>query len=134
VADELKPCPNCGEAVKIERIGTLDGPEVVRISCCVRMSQSVGYNRETMENFWDEAATLLAGYWNARPVEDALRARVAELESAERFVPFVRAIRDAVKAKDLKMLTKATDGLLEAFALYEQRAEPRAPRGAEGES
>jgi hypothetical protein len=64
----------------------------------------------------------------------ALRARVAELESAERFVPFVRAIRDGVKAKDLKTLTKATDGLLEAFALYEQRAEPRAPRGAEGES
>jgi hypothetical protein len=67
---------------------------------------------------------------------EELTAELAEAREATAGLVMVRnarAERDGVKAKDLKTLTKATDGLLEAFALYEQQAEPRAPRGAEGE-
>lgn len=67
-ATELKPCPFCGEIpTKIE--ATRSRPAEV---LCANMAANC-------------IASRASGYieqWNTRPIEDGLRARVAELEAA----------------------------------------------------
>ncbi len=52
---ELKPCPFCGEPVEFNKFAE----KVVCEDC---------------------GATIYSDYWNTRPIEDALNARIAELE------------------------------------------------------
>ena len=51
----LKPCPFCGEPVEFNKFAE----KVVCEDC---------------------GATIYSDYWNTRPIEDALNARIAELE------------------------------------------------------
>ena len=52
---DLKPCPFCGEPVEFNKFAE----KVVCEDC---------------------GATIYSDYWNTRPIEDALNARIAELE------------------------------------------------------
>ena len=55
MSEELKPCPFCGEPVVFNKFAE----KVVCEDC---------------------GATIYSDYWNTRPIEDALNARIAELE------------------------------------------------------
>jgi len=55
MSEELKPCPFCGEPVEFNKFAE----KVVCEDC---------------------GATIYSDYWNTRPIEDALNARIAELE------------------------------------------------------
>jgi len=59
---ELKPCPFCGEPVVFNKFAE----KVVCEDC---------------------GATIYSDYWNTRPIEDALNARIAELEAERRWIP-----------------------------------------------
>ena len=59
---ELKPCPFCGEPVEFNKFAE----KVVCEDC---------------------GATSYSDYWNTRPIEDALNARIAELEAERRWIP-----------------------------------------------
>ena len=55
MSEKLKPCPFCGEPVEFNKFAE----KVVCEDC---------------------GATIYSDYWNTRPIEDALNARIAELE------------------------------------------------------
>ena len=56
MSEKLKPCPFCGEPVEFNKFAE----KVVCEDC---------------------GATIYSDYWNTRPIEDALNARIAELEA-----------------------------------------------------
>ena len=58
---ELKPCPFCGEQVFTPLVSSLDDGYTRCISCGAKMQRS---------------------RWQTRPIEDALRLRIAELSQA----------------------------------------------------
>ena len=61
---ELKPCPFCGE------------PADDRYNRLAKCS-----NKSCLMNHWvDDEDFFIDDDWNTRPIEDALRARIAELE------------------------------------------------------
>lgn len=68
MSKELKPCPFCGELEHIsEEDGyTFDKETYPKCGKCTHNAQ----------------AKIDSATWNTRPIEDALNARVAELESA----------------------------------------------------
>jgi len=69
---ELKPCPFCGkEPSTYEDTGYVYCPND---DCMVA------------DSYW-EKAILPVEKWNTRPIEDALNARIAELEAAQRWIP-----------------------------------------------
>ena len=70
---ELKPCPFCGE---IDGVECFDLPnDYYKIECCSEMY--CGRNKLSDETVDD----MTKRYWNTRPIEDALRQRIAELEA-----------------------------------------------------
>jgi hypothetical protein len=71
---ELKPCPFCGEQVYPPLASSLDDGYTRCISCGAKMQRS---------------------RWQSRPIEDALRKRIAELESAQRWVPVSERLPEA---------------------------------------
>jgi hypothetical protein len=81
VSEELKTCPLCGSEVTFELNRDVDGyanPEFV----CQGDDCSVGVQLGTYgEGFSDdEVERMCLEIWNRRPTEDALAARVTELE------------------------------------------------------
>ena len=62
---ELKPCPFCG---------------------AMPMGEDDRYMCSTLGCVMQED-TISAKEWNTRPIEDALQARIAELEAAQRWIP-----------------------------------------------
>ena len=70
---ELKPCPFCGNAPYINHNGHSPFPSIIGCDGC---------DIEVEAGKPEEAADI----WNHRPVDDQLRARVAELEEA--LMPF----------------------------------------------
>lgn len=74
---ELKPCPFCGK--KIKEVPGFNG-------VC-------GCESDNCQGSLVEYMTL--DEWNTRPVEDALRARIAELEQAQRWIPVSERLPDA---------------------------------------
>lgn len=72
---ELKPCPFCGQEIHPNNFGK-DFPEkhlrgyYIECECC-------GFS------FWQDhkRPNGQIGDWNTRPIEDELRARIAELEA-----------------------------------------------------
>lgn len=85
---ELKPCP-CGAQSHISEI--IGG---WMVNC---RSPRCGF--ETVRSAREDAVSV----WNTRPVEDALRARIAELEAAltaiDRSAPGRASIRDRLRAR-----------------------------------
>ena len=68
--DELKPCPFCGQYPDV-----LTGSSIVAVVC-----PRCGYEFD-----WPLSSDWRAE-WNTRPIEDALQARITELEAALRKV------------------------------------------------
>ena len=78
---ELKPCPFCGSEVQDDERGekypkkSPMGGWIIHCECC---GASLSQFRKSGK---DEIS------WNTRPIEDALRARIAELEADRRWIP-----------------------------------------------
>ncbi len=68
---KLKPCPYCGSAPRIEHHFSKDE---YRYCCCSNPSCP-----SNLPSLTDEAAYE---NWNTRPIEDELRAKLAELKNA----------------------------------------------------
>ena len=65
MSEELRPCPFCGE------------PADDRYNRLAKCS-----NKSCLMNHWvDDEDFFIDDDWNTRPIEDALRARIAELEA-----------------------------------------------------
>ena len=69
---ELKPCPLCvGDAeMHFDRLG---GKTIYMVKCSVDKCQC-------QEMGWHETEDEAIAIWNSRPIEDALRTRIVELE------------------------------------------------------
>ena len=63
--NELKSCPFCGNEPVVE--GNL-------VACN-------NLNCPTYDNYWTDPMIFTCDQWNTRPIEDALTARIAELEA-----------------------------------------------------
>ncbi len=68
---ELKPCPFCGGKAEVD---TNIGGVVCENLC-------------TNPNTFDGGGGVWTDDWNRRPIEDALRARIAELEAKQHWIP-----------------------------------------------
>ena len=73
--NKLKPCPFCGgEAFYIKIMGNYEKPHEIYCSKCDGAITEGRSEKQVVTN------------WNTRPIEDELRARIAELEAeSERF-------------------------------------------------
>ena len=80
---ELKPCPFCGEQVFTPLVASLDDGYTRCISCGAEMQRS---------------------RWQTRPIEDALNARIAELEMKIRHNALWQASEDAEERAHLEKL------------------------------
>lgn len=81
MSDELKACPFCGKSdIHIEQKGTFFWCECYDCGAISREHHTLpGVNVLQSED-------IARGYWNNRPIEDELQARIAELEAEiERF-------------------------------------------------
>lgn len=70
---ELKPCPFCGSDAEMH-FDRLCGKTIYMVKCSVDKCQC-------QEMGWHETEDEAIAIWNTRPIEDALRKRVEELES-----------------------------------------------------
>ena len=72
MSEELIPCPFCGESSRVE-INTYT-EQIVCGQC---------------------GAVVYYKYWDTRPIEDELRARIAELEEKQRWIPVSERLPEA---------------------------------------
>ena len=73
---ELKKCPFCGgEAFYIKIMGNYEKPHEIYCSKCNGAITEGSSEKQVVTN------------WNARPIEDALNARIAELEEERKWIP-----------------------------------------------
>ena len=70
---ELKPCPFCGCEAQVNA-WTMHGITESRCFC-------------SNSDCPNSVRTVALEQWNTRPIEDALIARIAELEAAQRWIP-----------------------------------------------
>jgi len=89
--DELQPCPFCG--------GT-------------KICTEKGINLNYCDNC---SAESNVEHWNTRPIEDALRKRIAELESAQRWVPVSERLPDNWESVLTIDISKSTQDVVSAF-------------------
>ena len=66
MSDELKPCPFCGSIPEVHYDN--DGTRIIRCA-----------NTECAGLYWEDFDDIT---WNTRPIEDALRAKNAQLRAA----------------------------------------------------
>jgi Lar family restriction alleviation protein len=74
---ELKPCPFCGNELPVHYIAMQN--RYVQLISCPFCNATVSCNKFLSDK--DALAT-----WNNRPIEDALNARIAELEAFKKIV------------------------------------------------
>lgn len=76
MSEELKSCPFCGKSdIHIEQKGTFFWCECYDCGAIGR-----GYYTQPGVNVL-QSEDIARGYWNQRPLEDALHTRIAELET-----------------------------------------------------
>jgi len=73
MSEELRPCPFCGGEAQVNT-WTLHGITESRCFC-------------SNSDCPNSVRTVALEQWNTRPIEDSLNARIAELESAQRWIP-----------------------------------------------
>ena len=81
MSEELRPCPFCGG--KAITATYLDYDDEGYMAFEVNDSESITCENERCINGW----YLSPKDWNTRPIEDALNKRIAELETAQRWIP-----------------------------------------------
>lgn len=86
--DELKPCPFCGG--KADYVGT----EIECLECGVMMPKTFAFEMQ-VDN------------WNTRPIEDALRAQLAEAQAE------VERLKNIVAHGYHSKITQDIDGCIE---------------------
>ena len=81
---ELKPCPFCGEKATLD-YSVLPNRKhwFITCDCCGMMYQYTLSQRKYVKDGW-----------NTRPIEDALNARIAELEAERRWIPVSERLPD----------------------------------------
>lgn len=82
---ELKPCPFCGKKIYSEDCG-LHVDVNCRSTDCALSGVEISY--------------IFEEQWNRLPIEDALRQRIAELESTQRWVP----VEERMPESDLNVM------------------------------
>ena len=77
MSEELRPCPFCGEKATLD-YSVLPNRKhwFITCDCCGMMYQYTLSQRKYVKDGW-----------NTRPIEDALNARIAELEAERRWIP-----------------------------------------------
>ena len=78
MSEELKPCPFCGEQHKWIDCESTEG------HCKVLECHHLYIVNEAYD---EDQLSRRTALWNTRPIEDALRARVEELEAKTRWIP-----------------------------------------------
>ncbi len=77
---ELKPCPFCGEAASLiyatNYYGNYFNGFQYYVKCSTCLAETPHYDHPVIP----AAKEYAIAYWNYRPLEDALQARIAELE------------------------------------------------------
>ena len=75
---ELKPCPFCGKQVEMHITAGADaGNDEYYVGCGCLSNEAGAYGLECD----GDTEQSVADQWNNRPIEDALRARISELEA-----------------------------------------------------
>jgi hypothetical protein len=87
---EMKRCPFCGE------------PADDRYQSLTKCR-----NDKCLMNEWDDTLFYLDKEWNNRPIEDALNARIAELEDAQRWTPVSERLPLLRDSKAVLVYTKS---------------------------
>ena len=76
---ELKACSNCNS--KHQRFYPSNSRDGYYVQCACGARSHIAETKEKASRIW-----------NNRPIEDALRARIAELEEAQRWIPVSEAL------------------------------------------
>jgi len=96
---EIKPCPYCGSTdIKLH-------DEITHAVWCQECFSEV-------ESIDIESAIKL---WNTRPIEDALQARIAELEAQQRWIPVSERLPDNWESVLTIDISKSTRDMVTAF-------------------
>ena len=104
---ELKPCPFCGGEAITTAFFDADDFDYMPIEVNDCDAEVTCKNERCINGWW-----LSPKDWNTRPIEDALNARIAELEAAQRW------IRTKVKLPD-----RAVRQFYEVVCLHQDFAE-----------
>ena len=123
---DLKPCPFCKGTIKISLI-SYDLSDVYK-PCCKTENCPSAYDTTyngTLDGEYDTEAEAIAA-WNTRPIEDALRQRVKELEARlfkARFVirgqmNWKKEARKQLKGKDKRI--KSQEATIDALLAQNQ--------------
>ena len=128
MTDKLKPCPHCEQIPK--RHIFEDGSGFITCKCDKltggttifanwrRPDGKITKRRKEVSSFSEHEADII---WNSRPIEDALKARIAELEAEVRVYKF--ALENAIIDRTLGGNTPLAQYVADARAELNRQAQ-----------